>query len=172
MSGIAIGYGFKGDKAALIEAGAHEDHIYIEAKGSTELREEITDVRGARKGDKLVVLYLNRLGPTPAARKDPMAILEERGVKIIEVRPPKTPKTRGAKPALERTAEEEDFIREVWLTRGRSVQSRLDEIYRETRLRFTRNMLNGRHGTPKTPKDKPAPPEPARKRKPKKRKKK
>lgn len=172
MSGIVIGYGFTGDKAALIEAGAHEHHIYIEAKGSTEKREEITSPRGARKGDRLIVLYMKRLGATEVAREEPIAILEERGVVIVEVRPAKTPKTRGAKPALDRTAEEEDFIRKVWLTRGRSVPSRLDEIYRETRLRFTRNMLNGRHGTPKTPKPKPSPPEPARKRKPKKRKKK
>lgn len=167
---MLLGYGHKGDEPALLAAGVDEANLYIDTPGSTEYLDDLVR-RSAREKDIIVVVFLRRLGLTPKARANPLSVFKKRKVKIIECGPlPKPKKTRGAKPAVNRTAEEDAIERGIWLEEGISSKSRLDSIKAATGNVYTRDMMNGRHGTPANPKPVKAPPEPARKKPPKRRK--
>ena len=154
MSGIILGYGFIGDRPALIEAGCDPNYIYLDKPDETEQRDEVVE-RAARDGDEVRVLFMKRLGAWPQAQQVVVRALALRGVTVTEHRPPKKLKKRGPKPSRKGTPEQWAEARKIWLTCGRSEASRLRDIKAYADLDLTRSLCNGRFGWPSKPKPEP-----------------
>ncbi len=146
---MIIGYGYRRKEADLRAAGAEQ--VWIDTKRDRLERSAMTEGRGLREGDTLLLLHWNDLGGNKPSSDRLAARLEKRGV-TVKVADGPYAVSAGRPAKLRPTPEQDAEARSIWLDGFHSLAYKLRRVAEIYGQDVKAHQMYYRHGSPDDPK--------------------